>query len=489
MKTILFHPRIENSFRASYAPLGIMSIATYLNANGHKAVIIDRFFSKEKIEHVLEMHKPDMIGVSITSHSFINDAIVISKAANAMKIPVVWGGALSSAISEEALKSGYVDYVCFDEGEFTWLEMSDAFDKGETFEDIKGLGYIKNGKCVCTERREFIDLSVLPNIDWNLVKPERYLQRSYGYSRMLNTYMSKGCSGKCAYCYNTVFHRSTRRCRPLNQVISEMRYLVENYGADGFDFTDDLMFANKKEVYDFCNAIIESNLNICWSGYLSFGIINELSDYELMYKSGCRSMIFGVESGSEKMLKSVNKKVQLDKVKSNVDSCVKAGIVPITMFIIGFPDEDEEDIKASITLAKSLNRGAAVCYSYFTPLPGTKLYCDLISCGKMSPQTTLEDLAKVQETEKLLINATKVPDIDLIVVKRFIRLRGVFNKTGNSRSEQLTKVFLSTAKSWLGRGMVHFLGSFFNSVFNMLSTLTIFLHPKIRKKYGLYFNK
>ena len=84
MKAVLFYPRIEDSFRASYPPLGIMSIATYLNANGHEAIICDRFFETESAKSVLEKHKPDIIGVSVISFSFIKDAIEISETAKSL---------------------------------------------------------------------------------------------------------------------------------------------------------------------------------------------------------------------------------------------------------------------------------------------------------------------------------------------------------------------------------------------------------------------
>lgn len=488
MKAVLFYPRIENSFRASYPPLGIMSIATFLNANGHEAVICDRFFENDSVENILKKHNPDIIGVSIMSHTFLDDAIVISKAASACGVPVVWGGLLPTAISREILVSGFVDYVSLNEGELTWLEMAQAFDSGLSFENIKGLAYLRNGEYVRTEDRDFIDLSVLPTPDWTLINPKNYFQKSYGYSRMLSTYLSKGCTGKCAYCYNPNFHRSTRRCRPLKQVVEEMKHLKETYGADGFDFTDDLMFSTRDEVLNFCNALIDNDLNICWSGYLSVGVVNTAEDYALMYKSGCRSMIYGVESGSQRVLKSVNKYVNYDKAKENIKLCAESGIVPIVMFIIGFPGETEEDIRASVKLTKELEC-ATVAYGYFTPIPGTKSYIDLVESKKMIPPSTLEEHAAVRETEKLFANVTEVDTIDIITVRRYIRLRGLFRKAGNSAEEQASKVFLSTAKAWMGRGAVHFIRSSFNAVFNVVRTFTIFLHPKIRKKYGLYFTK
>ena len=488
LRVVLFNPKISDSFRAPYIPLGILSIATYLNANGHAAIICDRFFENSSVENVIREHSADIIGISIISHTYIHDAIEISKIAKRIGKPVVWGGSLSSALYKELLNSDYADYVSFNEGEETWLEMAESFDKCKSFDDIRGLGYIKDGHIICTDERDFLDLSSLPDLDWSLIKPENYFQRSYGYNKQLNTYMSKGCTGRCTYCYNPGFHRSVRRCRPLDQVMREMRYLVDEHGADGFDFTDDLMFSNINDVYDFCNKLEEYKLDICWSGYLSLGVVNKIEDYRFMYKAGCRSLIFGVESGSAKVLKGVNKANRLKYVKSNVENCVSSGIIPITMFMLGFPDENAEDIKETIALAKEL-KGASVAYGFVTPIPGTKLYEDLVLSGKMNPPKDIEGFAKIKEAENLFGNFTNVPTKELVVIKRFIRLRGIVTPTEHSTDEQLVKVFLSTAKSWFGGGILKFFLSSFRAVFKVLVTFTIFLHPIIRKKYGLYFTK
>ena len=142
------------------------------------------------------------------------------------------------------------------------------------------------------------------------------------------------------------------------------------------------MFANREQVDEFCNAMLDSGLNTKWSGYLSVGVVNDAEGYELLYKSGCRSMIYGVESGSPRILKSVGKNMKLDKIKSNIELCAKSRIVPIVMFMLGFPDETEEDIKATINLAKSLE-GGMVVFGFYTPIPGSKMYEQLIENGKI----------------------------------------------------------------------------------------------------------
>ncbi len=488
MKALFFFPKIENSYRVSYAPLGIMSIATYLNANGHEAHICDRFFSKETVEELLEKYKPDFVGVSVISHSFLNDAMYISRIAKSADIKVVWGGTFTTEIYKQILDSGCADYVSRYEGEYTWLDMANAYDNKESFENIKGLAYVKNGEYVYSGDREFVDLTTLPSVDWSLVDPNNYLQKSYGCSRQLNIYYSKGCPGRCTYCFNPVLNHSIRRSRPIKQVIDEMEHLSKTYGADGFDFADDCMFLKSEEIHEFCNALIERKLNVVWSSYLSVGIANKLEDYEIMYKSGCRSLIFGIESGSEKILKSVNKLSRLHLVKPNIDLCVQSGIVPITAFMIGFPDEDVDDLNATLDLAKSL-KGTAILYNFFTPAPGAKIYNELVSKGKIKAEYTLDEFAATKEWETLSWNFTNVKTIDLICIKKYIRLRTLLTPVGNSTGEQSSKVLLSTLKSWYSRGLIQFFKSFVNAVFNVLSTFSIFAHPKIRKRYGLYFTK
>ncbi len=488
MRTVLFYPRVEYMVLPSYAPLGIMSIATYLNQNGHCAVVYDRFFSNEKISSVIDEHHPDIIGISVISQTFIKDAIVISKAAKASGIPVIWGGCSSSAIAEAILKSGYADYVSFNEGEFTWLDIANAFDDRESFENIKGLAYLKNGEYIQTEPRDFIDLSTLPNIDWTLVNPENYMQKTYGMNKMLNIYMSKGCSGVCTFCYNPVFHKSTRRSRSIDKVIEEMRFLVENYGTDGFEFADEVMFANRAEAISFCNKILESGLNIGWSGYLKVSTINTAEDFELMHKAGCRSILYGVETGSERMLKKIHKPNTLKVVKRNLDLCAKSGIVPIATFIIGLPGETVEDVKQTISLAQSL-KGALVAFFYFTPLPGTELYNELVSKKQLKSITTLEEHFEIIELERLYQNFSEIPTKDLIIIKEFMRLHTVFVKSPNGNNEQIIKVLISTIQAWSGRGVVHFVEEMFKTAHKVLRALSVFLHPITLKKYGLHLRK
>ena len=140
--------------------------------------------------------------------------------------------------------------------------------------------------------------------------------------------------------------------------------------------------------------------------------------------------------------------------------------VPIAMFIIGLPGETAEDLKASVSLTKQL-KGTAVAWGYFTPLPGSKCYRDLVDCGKLPKVRTLEEFAEIKETENLVINATEIKDIELITVRKYIRLRGLLTKTGYSMKEQIEKVILPTITAWFSNGPKHFFLSSFSAVYNL----------------------
>lgn len=139
-------------------------------------------------------------------------------------------------------------------------------------------------------------------------------------------------------------------------------------------------------------------------------------------------------------------------------------------------------------MARSL-KGASVGYNFYTPVPGSKLYSELLESKKLSSIANLDDFAEMDGFEHLFENFTKVSTKELHVIKNYIRLRGILTPTSNSNSEQIIKVVLSVAESWLGRGFIHFAKSFTYTAFSTVKLFSIFFYPSIRKKYELYFLK
>lgn len=488
MKVLLVNPQRYKSYRPNSVPLGILSIATYLNANGHEAVIYDRTVSKEDINDTLKKHKPDAVGISLITNCAIRDAVKVSKASKKHGIPVVFGGTLATVIYEPLLREGAADYVSLGEGEATWLDFADSYEKNLPFDKVEGMVFLKNGKIFFTPNRELLDLSVLPELDWSLIDPENFFQVGNGCKKQLAIYWSKGCSGSCTFCYNKQFHRSCRRQRPMETLISEMRYLVEKHGADGFDFADDHLFATRTQMLEFCNKLIESSLKVAWHACMRIDAVKSVDDYKLMYESGCRSLLFGIETGSEKTMKLIGKRVNLQKIENEISMCVEAGIQPVPTIIIGFPGETAEDIKATVELTKRI-KDANCYYQIYTPIPGSDMHEMLVKSGKIAPSKSLKEYSKIKFAELSVKNYSDVKTSEIRTIWKFFRLKMIFFGADKSDDEQFIKTVMNALKAMSKKGFIYFFKQGFSTAKSLLELITVFLHPGIRRKYGLYFNK
>ncbi len=491
MKILLFQPMLKLFYKRVTCPLGLMSIASYLNANGHEAIICERFFTDASAEEIIKNYNPDIIGISIVANQYLPDSIEISRAAKKIGIPVVWGGPMASEIPEESLRSGVVDYISFNEGEETWLEMAEALRKGESFNEIKGLGYIKDGVYVKTESRPFIDLKKLPPIDWELIDPPKYFQQYYQSQKMLYMYRSKGCIGRCTFCYNPKYHCSHFRSRNEDYLFDEIEYLINKYGMDGVNFSDDLLFCNEQDAINFSNEVLRRNLRFYWGGGLRVGIIKNEETFALMHKAGCRWFLIGVETASPKVQKEIKKYFPAKQIKETFDMCHNNGITVIASFMVGLPGETVEDLCYTIEFAKSL-KSTVLGFQHFTPIPGTEIFDELVKAGKYTPPKTLEEHADTFFGEKLSSNVSEVTDKELKVIKNYFQMRALLFKSefkDDTDKHLFVKIINNAIVSLSGHGIIHFIKSFFFGLNDFLSAVGVVFHPRIRKKYNLYFFK
>lgn len=486
MKVLLVNPQPKRFFKSSTCPLGLLSIATYLNERNHTVRIVDRDVKKAYTKTISEF-KPDIIGVSVISNKAIDDAIIFSEIAHTQNIPVVWGGALASVIPKTVLESGCVDYVIIGEGEITWEVLLETLKNNTALNAVDGLAYADAGEIIINKDRAFADLADLPVIDWSLINPSDYFQSLFAAKKMLYLYSAKGCPEQCTFCFNKGFNKCTYRKRPFEYCIKEIQYLTAHTALDGVHFADELWCRNKKEMIENCDKLCSAGLNIVWGCNARIGIYSK-EDFEYMFKAGCRWMFFGVESGSEKIQQEIKKRISLDKVEETVKNCTDSGIAAITSFIIGFPDETQEDIQKTIALAKKIP-GAMYDFNLYFPVPGSEMCDKLIGEGRYKLPKTLAEYSKILPTEKLQINFSKIPSKELKVIRAYFMWSSFSRKNASSGSNQYAftkKAITDAVKSLFGHGIKNFAitfafsaGTFLGIVFSLL------LHLKIRKKYGL----
>lgn len=490
MNVLFVNPEMKDYSRSVTTPLGLLSIASMLQANGFSVRIYDRTVQKESLDSVLKSFTPDLVGVSLISFKSYFDALAVSEKIKKFRsVPIVWGGPLASELPEATLKNACVDAVSVGEGEYTWLELAEAVRDGKTdFSDVKGLALrAADGSFVHTGERPFIDLGELPDLDWSLIPVEKYFQSNFGCKRMLYIYAAKGCPFSCTFCYNKEFHKCKYRKRPMEAVLRDIRYLVENHGTDGVYFADELWCRNKQELRDVCDSLRSLNLDVRWGCQTRIGLFDE-SDFKYMYDAGCRWLLFGVESGSRRILDAMNKRIAYDKIEQTFRDCRNAGIPPVGSFIIGYPGETPDDARETMALIERLDT-TLVSLNFFIVLPATEIYYRLIEEGKFQPITDLGTLAKQDPMNHLRYNYSAIPDRDLKVLQAAVMWRS-FEAGGKSidgKRGTFAKKAIEDALHSLNSDSV---GSFLRSAWtagNEFLHYFFYAHafPKIRKKYGI----
>jgi radical SAM superfamily enzyme YgiQ (UPF0313 family) len=396
---------------------------------------------------------------------------------------------MASLIPELVLKSGGVDYVVSGDGEITFAALLKAIDSKTPLREIDGLAFVENGEPVINKESQLTDLSLLPVIDFSFVNPEKYLFRNRGCKRMLHVYASKGCTGTCAYCYNSGYAKGKWRARPPAYFISEIRYLKENFKIDGVYFVDDLLSPDREYLSILCNKLIESNLNIYWSCDMRADMC-EKEDLQLMYDAGCRWIMSGIESGTPCGQKVIKKNLDLDKVRRNMDYCDEIGIFTTATFITGLPDQSEEDLKASIAYMTALNAKVKIA-GIFGPFPKAEMYLDLVEAKRMTPPGSLKEWCETATMHTLGNNYSQVPSKELKIIVNYFLFSIFSNKyeLENAEKRLWVKRLSFQVRDMLKRGNLKSIYLVYLSAKEFAEIVFYaLLFPRVRKKYGLYIN-
>ncbi|MCH5198706.1 MAG: B12-binding domain-containing radical SAM protein [Oscillospiraceae bacterium] len=489
MNILLINPKAEGYTRSVTLPLGLLSIASYLKANGHNVRLYDRCVEEISAENAAGSFKADIVGVSLISYKALEDSLYISEFYKKLNIPVIWGGPLASELPSAVFKYPCVDAVSIGEGEETWLELANAYENGAP--DLSSISGLALRKSPCgyylTPQRDFIDLASLPDTDWSLIDVPKYFQSSYGCRRMLYLYSAKGCPFSCVFCYNKDFHRCVYRKRPVDALLREIKVLVNEYGMDGVYFADELWCRNSIEMRGICDALKSLNLNFVWGCQTRIGMFSQ-EDLKYMANAGCRWIFFGVESGSKRILQKMNKRIAYEKIVSSFADCKKAGIVAIGSFIVGFPEETPEDLKKTIELIEQLDT-SLINLNFFIVMPGSEIYKQMISDGRY-PEIT--DLNMLREADFMLRpdgNYSEIPTRDMKVVQSWYMWRSFSSNNinvGSIKTSFTKKVISDALKSLRGETLKSFvLSSVYAAKEFLIIAFYAHFFPGIKKKYGI----
>lgn len=486
MKILLVNPKTSLVARAPSCPLGLLSIASFLNTKGYEVKIVDQTVKKENIEKQIKLFDPDVVGVSFISAMASEAAIKVSKIAKKHNKTVVWGGQIISALPELGFKEGCVDFIVIGEGEITFLDLLKTIEKGGSFADVEGLAFMDNCEMRINKQREFADLAEFPILDWSLVDAKRYFQTFFMGKKMLYLYASKGCPGACTFCFNQKFHRRVQRRRPIEQVVDEIEYLIKSIGVDSVNFADEFWFPGREDMQEFFRLIKERNLDFVWGIQTRLGVFTR-EDLQQMYDAGCRWILFGVESGCESRIRSIKKGIDIGKAKETFQNCREIGITSQSAFIIGYPDETEEELKQTIKFAFELE--ANLCpFTILYPQPGSEIFESAVRGGKCKQPASLKERGLQCSGDTVIFNLSKVPSKELKVIHFYTQWAAFVDKGAvNFNSFGIAKKMVSdTFKKIFRFGVVDF---FTGAFVSLKQFLTVFYYakayPEILEKYGI----
>ena len=372
MKILLVYPYfIEQRMRdedMKAVPMGLYSVGAVLKENHYDVEILDWHEinkTPEKIREALDQKKPDVIGFSVL-HGNRWGAVEIARTAKRLnpKVKTVFGGVGATFLWEHLLTHfPEVDCVVLGEGEWTFLNLVRHFEKEQDqgIATIQGIAYRENGKIVKTgEADPIIDLDNLPI-------PAKHFTYSHVSS-------SRGCAWNCSFCGSPEFWGRNIRWRSPENFVEELEMLFRK-GVTFFYFSDDTFTLDPKRVIDICKRIIEKNLKIAWYAISRADHVDEEMLY-WMRSAGCIQISYGVESGSEKIRKTLGKPVKTGQIKRAFALTTRYGILSRAYFIYGAPGETWETVQETIDLMDEIKPLGAIFY-ILDVFPGTKLYSDL----------------------------------------------------------------------------------------------------------------
>gem|GEM_PF-2037006 len=344
-------------------PLNLLILAACLEKAGYSPLILD--YDKLKFEHPeilginddsvqfvandILSHDPDCVLFTCMCSNFARSISIIKRIRyHAPNLFIGIGGPHVSMCAVDTMKAynEFLNCVIVGEGEETIVDLINCLNENADLKLIKGLCLFSD-KVILTEKRNLLlDLDYSPIPAYHLINVDDYNT----ITGKTNVYIGSGCPFSCSFCTTSLMWERHYRTKSVARIIKELTLLKDKYNKSNFVFIHDNLTANKDFALSLVNSIKESHLNIQYEISSRIDTIDE-EFIRLFKESGGKTIFFGIESGSERMQKTIGKNLKLDRIYEILESCKNNGVEASTSFIIGFPDESLEDLESTIKLA------------------------------------------------------------------------------------------------------------------------------------------
>lgn len=369
-------------------PIGLMYVAAALEKAGYSVQMLDNYLMKkstDEIKQLIAAQDPQIVGITCGSATYIR-CVETAKAIKLVKpnCKIVVGGWHASYMPDSLLANPEIDYVVMGEGERAVTQLANAITCGNESAafTIPGVACRRSGTNI-KNPPQFIE-----NMD-EIPYPARHLLPLELYDRTIEFLdakpadvmsISRGCVFNCGFCETRKLWGNICRGFSPQRIIGEIEDLKAKYGSRGIYFINDNFTLRKKETIELCNLMIESKLDLEWVCDTRVDLVND-ELLGLMSKAGCKTIWFGVESASPRILQRIGRNTTPEQVEKAFKLCRKHGIKTACSFMLGLPDETLADMEASLKFAKKLSPDWCQ-FNTFIAYPDSRLYKELFENGK-----------------------------------------------------------------------------------------------------------
>jgi len=442
-----------------FPPLGLAYMAAVLEQNNFEVKIIDCPVSgidHEKLKTELSSFQPTIVGIGCMT-PIVESALKSAHTAKEVcpNAKVVMGGPHATFADKQILTDEKdIDLVVRGEGEETILELAKQPPELKKISEIKGITFRHNNQIIRSPDRPFIqNLDALPLPAYKYVPIEKY--RITGM-KLLPIISSRGCPFQCSFCVASQMFGAKFRARSAKNVLDELQWLKDDYGAEGIAFQDDTLTFDRKRATEICDGMIERKLNLHWGCGTRADVVTK-EVLTKMSKAGCDEICFGVESGCQRIRDSLKKRVTTEQCENAIKWAKEAGIFVTVSVIIGYPGETKDTLQESFNfIEKSEPDDVWLCHA--TPYLGTELRALVESHGwKMSQDWKLYNTMN-PIFEDPLLPAKDIAEMRKNFYNKFYNSRYIVRQAvkGYFKGNMYSKIMTRTAINYnLWRAMAH----------------------------------
>jgi len=415
---------------SSEPQLSLLSLASVLDGHGYTADLVNlnriylkyvasdnrtNGFARAAAEMIVTSHA-DLYGFGSICSSYpltVRIARAVKELSPASII--LFGGPQASVVDTDTLQAfGFVDLILRGEAERSLPLLIDQLVGDRRLEEVANLTYRRGSQAVRNPNAPLIlDLDSLPS-------PAYHLLEDFGEMKRIPLEVGRGCPFACTFCSTNDFFRRYFRLRSPGRVIADMRKIAAAYSFRRFDLIHDMFTVDRRRVVAFCTAMIDSGEQFTWSCSARTDCVDE-ELLELMARSGCDGIFLGVESGSPRMQKIINKHLDLEHVRGMIRASARLGFRPTVSLITGFPEEEREDVTCTLNLFTYSARfpSSSPQLNLLAPLAATPIYFQYKEklvlrelCSDISHQARLqrqEDVGLIQAYPNIFPNFYLLP--------------------------------------------------------------------------------